>query len=179
MAARATMAYVITMLRELCYDEDSARWTDDQLEQRLDVHRTRVNREQLANDAQVKIYQSAHRLFEGDASSWSGDPTVALWDSPANGATEKDPDTFNLEAGTFTFTTGQGSVYYLDGWSYYYAMYMAAAYCLRVKSSDPAFAHLWGEGGIYHSSTPPLMLAREYQREAGVKSFKLRRIYGD
>ena len=70
--ARDTMAWLITLLRSKVNDTDGSVWTDDQLQEYLDMHRIHVRRELLSKDAEEKVYLSRFGLFENDVALWKG-----------------------------------------------------------------------------------------------------------
>ncbi len=121
MAARATMADLITKVRLEIDDTDSTYFTDQQVQDELDREDCRlyIDRELLAVDVKKKVYQSNYDMLEGDASTWSGAETIAIYDSQSDSALEKDPDSWNLIDGTFTYSAAQTDLTrYLTGWSY-------------------------------------------------------------
>lgn len=170
------MADIITRLRRMVFDINSEIWTDDNLEDLLDQYRIPIRRELLSKNVVEKIYYSAYTILEGDSSSWTGDPTIALWSDPTDSATEVDPDSWNLIDGSFVFTTSRDNDYYLDAWSYRRALHMAASDCFEEGAADPSTAAVWGRGGVYHSSTPPMQLAQIHRSRAGARSSKIVRV---
>lgn len=121
MAVRATMADLITNVRVKIRDTDEDYFTSQEIQDELDKADCRlyIDRELLIPDVKQKVYQSNYDMFEGDASTWSGAETIAIYDTLSDSATEKDPDSWNLIDGTFTYTSDQNDPSrYLTGWSY-------------------------------------------------------------
>ncbi len=121
MAVRATMADLITRVRLEVDDTDSTYFTSQEIQDELDKEDCRllVDRELLIPDIKEKVYQSNYGMFEGDATTWSGAEVIAIYDTLSDSAAEKDPDSWNLIDGTFTYTADQNDPSrYLTGWSY-------------------------------------------------------------
>ena len=181
MAARSTMAWLITAVRNEIDDGDSTYFTDDEIQDVLDTSRRRIKRRKLVNDVYEKIYSAQIGGFEGvkndDAGSWSGSPTIALYDGTTDGATEYTPDEWNLVDGTFTFTSDQDEVLFLDAWSY--DIHLAAADLLRRLASKTTITPGWGEtGGQMRSRDDLLYLAHEQRKLARPMVVRARRLYG-
>jgi hypothetical protein len=174
------MAWVITLLREMLNDEDSGdyTWTDDELETRLDMPeaRTDIRREKLSRSADKKTFYSNFARLEGDEATWDGDPTIALWDGTGSSATEITPNSWNLQAGTFTFTTAQDDIYYLDAKSY--NLHGVIAECLEQLAMNPNKARGWSRGGVSYSHYDLMVMARYHRRLSGMKKGRIVRSYG-
>ncbi len=129
MAVRTTMADLITRVRGIVNDSDSVLFPLDQtIQDQLDREDCRlfIDRELLIPDVKEKVYQSSYDMFEGDASAWSGAEVIAIYDTLSDSAQEKNPDSWDLIGGTFTYTSDQNDPSrYLTGFSY--DIYRAAA----------------------------------------------------
>lgn len=115
------MSDIITHVRKMIDDPNDVVFTDDEdIQDVLDESRDYLYRRLLRHDPENKRYWAppGYGWFEGSQSSWSGDPTIALWNGRTSGATEYTPDSFNLIQGEFTFTSDQDTSLYLDGYSY-------------------------------------------------------------
>jgi len=82
-AARSGLAWIITYVREMVNDIDSDVWTDGQIREHIDPHRTYVRRKCLDKDPDGKIYSAGTEMLEGtyaysteSGSSWDGDATI-------------------------------------------------------------------------------------------------------
>jgi hypothetical protein len=111
--ARTTMTYLISQIEGLLRDTDNELFLDE------DAYR--INRHKLRSDASRQVFITGYTDLEGvkdpDAGSWTGATTIALFDSRGSGATEVDPDSWDLVRGLFSFTTARGSgALYLDAW---------------------------------------------------------------
>ena len=121
MAARTTMADLITRVREIIDDTSSTHFTDLQVQAELDRRDVRlyIDRELLVVDTLEKLYRSNYENFEGDADTWSAAPTIEIYDTESTSGTAQTPDSYNLITGTFTYTSDQNDqTRYLTGWSY-------------------------------------------------------------
>ncbi len=121
MAVRTTMADLITKVREEIDDTDSTYFTSQQVQDELDREDCRlfIDRELLIPDVKEKVYKSNYGMYEGDASTWSGSEIIAIYDTLSDSATEKDPDSWSLIDGSFTYTSDQNDPSrYLTGFSY-------------------------------------------------------------
>ena len=133
------MAWLIAFLRAKVNDTDESIWTDDQLQNFLDMHRVHVRRELLMKDVDETLYYSKFGMFEDD---------IALWDSHSGNATEAPVSSYtaNLIDGVFTFAEDQDADYYLDGKSY--NLHATMAECLEQLAMDPDKAREWSRGGV-------------------------------
>lgn len=182
MAARATMAWLITEVRGLIDDTDSTYFTDNQVQDVLDNTRLPlIYRELLEKDRERKVYTSARKGFEGVVDdvtgSWSGDTTIAIWNSVGAGATEFTPDAWNLRNGTFVFTVGQDRNLWLD--AYEYDAYLSAAELLERLSVKRSITPGAGEtGGAIRGRFELTVLADRYRRRAKPRRGTITRRYG-
>jgi hypothetical protein len=176
MAARASMATLIALLRTKMNDADEAIWTDAQLQDYLDMHRTHLMREKLTKGVDDKIYHSSCGLLEGDPDTWDDDAEIIkMWNSSGSGATAVTPDTFNLIDGTFGFTADQDEVYYLDAISYDF--HGAIAECLEQLASDPGKAKQWTRGGVSYTHYDLMEMAKYHRSFSGLRVITVRRTY--
>jgi hypothetical protein len=132
MAARTTMATLITQLRLMVNDTDSLMFTDNQLQDVLDQRAYIANYEPMmtlenilpGGTVEYKEFQSEHQYFESDAILTSG--TFA----------ELTPDTSDFKLAYFTFITSQIPPILIYGW--YYDMNAAAADVFDLKAAKYA-----------------------------------------
>lgn len=177
MAARSTMADLITLLRTKVNDTDESIWTDDQLQTYLDMHRKRIRRERLTQDIDNQVYRSQYTLLEGDADTWTGagDPTDVLniWEDSGSDADEVTPDSWNLTDGTFIFDSEQDSTpYYLDCFTY--DLHAAIAECLEQLAMDENKAKQWGRGGVNYTPYDLMQMAEYHRKRVGGKARLIR-----
>ena len=177
--ARSTMSYLITEVEQLIDDTSNTYFTDDQIQAALDTTRVRLMRVRLHKDVVDKTYIAPEGWLEGvvddDTGSWTGSPTVALWDGRTDGASEITPDAWSLREGVFTFTSDQDDVYYLDAWAY--DPYLAAGRLCQRLAARSSITPGWGEtGGAIRGRRELLVLAREYFAQAKPRVFEVRRI---
>ena len=118
---REGLSDLVRRVRLLVDDGTAGVWTDDELQDFLDLHRVRVDREPLSmeetyvssSSIEYKRYQSRFRDFE-----WGGTATFKVEDSAGSvrGTAEYTPDYVN---GRVEMITDQGgSALYLTAWSY-------------------------------------------------------------
>ncbi len=141
-------------------------WTDDELQDYLDMHRIHVRRELLRQDVDEKVFSSKSGMFEDD---------VTLWDSNSTGATQATPDGENLVDGLFTFTEGQNGPYYLDGKSY--NIHGAIAECMEQLAMDQDKARVWGRGGVKYTHYDLMEMAKYHRNLAGARSTTIVKTY--
>lgn len=179
MAVRATMADLILDVRVKIRDENSDYFTSQQIQDELDREDCRllVDRELLIPDIKRKIYQSNYGMFEGDASAWSGAEVIAIYDTEFDSAQEKNPDSYSLIDGTFTYTSAQSDPSrYVTGWSY--DVYRAASrlcmslYLLRTITPDPGQT-----GGAVVSRFDYQQASREFRAMARRVNRQVNRVY--
>lgn len=177
MAARASMAALISLLRIKVNDTGSAIWTDDdELQTYLDMHRRHIMREQLIEDVDQKIFLSQSGMFEGDTSTWDDDATIiAMWDSDGADATAVTPDSYNLVDGAFYFTSDQDNTYYLDALSY--DLNSAIAECLEQLATDSSKARAWERGGVRYEYSDYMDMAAYHRQRSGLDSLETVRTY--
>lgn len=166
--ARDSMTWLLALLRVKVNDTDESIWTDDQLQDFLDMHRVHVRREFLMKDVDEKVYYSRFGMFEDD---------VALWDSDSANATEVPSSNYtaNLVDGVFTFTDAQGQSYYLDGKSY--NLHGAIAECLEQLAMDQNKARQWSRGAVRYNHYDLMEMARYHKSLAGAKGTTIVRAY--
>ena len=139
-------------------DTNESVWTNDELQNYLDMHKVHVRREPLQREMDGKIYYSKFGMFEDD---------VVLWDSDSANATKIPSSNYtaNLVDGTFTFTEDQNSDYYLDGKSY--SLNGAIAECLEQLAMDPNKAQQWSRGGVRYTHYDLLEMAKHHRSFTG------------
>lgn len=158
--ARDTMTWLITLLREKVNDTDESIWTDDQLQNYLDMHRVHVRREFLIKDVDEEVYLSKYSVLEDN---------VALWDSCSANAAEVPSNDYvaNLVDGTFTFTVNQDNAYYLDAKSY--SIHSAIAECMEQLAMDPNKARVWERGGVKYTHYDYMEMAKYHRSLSGLR----------
>ena len=164
--ARTSMSAIITILRAKINDSTSAIWTDDQLQNYLDMHRVHIRREKLEKDIQKENFYSSYQALEADAALYSGD------DSDSSEVT---PTSSNLVDGTFTFSTAQESDLYLDAKSY--DINGAIAECLDELVTDVSRAKSWSRGGVKFTHYDLMALSKHFRSLSAPQSRKARRTY--
>lgn len=156
--------------------ETTSTWSDDELQDYLDMHRQYISREELGCDPDDQTYQSSYTLLEGDASTWSGtgDPTDAIniWDSADEDGTAYTPDDFNLKSGTFIFDEEQDELtYYLD--AYTYDLEAAIAECLEQLAMDQNKAQQWSRGSVSWKPYDLMKMAEYHRGYSGASKARL------
>lgn len=183
MAARDSIAYIITLLRAKINDAASDVWTDDELQFYLDMHKTRIRRELLQNDVDQKKFFSAFGLLEGtynldtdtDA-AWDDDSTIIqLLGDSGSAATSYTPDEWNLTEAVFIFDEDQNRSMYLDAISY--NLEGAIAECMEQLAMDPVKARSWARGGVSYTHYDLNELAKYHRSLTGIRSTKLVKTY--
>ena len=162
------MTWLITLLRTKVNDTDESIWTDDQLENYLDMHRVHVRREPLTKDVDERVYCSKFGMFEDD---------VILWDSDSANATQVPSGNYtaNLVDGRFAFTEEQDRDYYLDGRSY--NLHGAISECLDQLVMDPNKAAKWSRGSVRYEHYSLVELAKYHRSLAGARGTMMVRTY--
>ena len=162
------MTWLITLLRTKVNDTDESIWTDDQLENYLDMHRVHVRRELLTKDVDERVYCSKFGMFEDD---------VILWDSDSANATQVPSGNYtaNLVDGRFAFTEEQDRDYYLDGRSY--NLHGAISECLDQLVMDPNKAAKWSRGSVRYEHYSLVELAKYHRSLAGARGTMMVRTY--
>lgn len=150
---------------------------DEQLQKLLDANKKLIRREKL--DGDVKVYLGRYGFLEGvvddDAGSWSGDPTIALWESRLEDSTEYTPDSWNLVDGTFTFDADQDEVLYLDAKAY--DIEGVIADCLEQKAMDPNMTSYMARGGVVMARYNLVQMAAFHRRRSWAKTANINRKY--
>jgi len=166
--SRDSMVWLISFLRVKINDTDSSIWTDDELQNYLDIHRIHIVREPLTYDPNGQIYYSAFGMLEADAS---------LWDSNLSCASEilSSDYTSNLVDGTFKFANSKIDRYYLDAKSY--NIHGIIAECLEQLAMDQNRAKSWSRGSVTYTHYDLMEMARYHRNLAGSKSTSVVRTY--
>lgn len=176
--ARTTMADLITYVRELIDDADEDDFTDIQVEQRLDLTRVRVRRVRMDKDVVEKKYKAPDTFLEGNDSTWTGSPVIAIWDGQTASASEVTPgesDSWNLIDGKVTFATDQDSTYYAD--YYHYDPYLAASHlCYALMGKKTLTAGMAQSGGVVRSRAELVMMARSFRQMAKPRKAEVLRL---
>lgn len=173
--ARVTMTNIINILRTKINDVDSSIWTDDQLQNYLDMHRQHIVREKLQKDRTNKTYYSRYSMLEGLSDQWSGAPFIGLYNGPHPDAIEVVPDGFNLIDGFFYFKSPQLEDYYLDAISY--DINLAIAECLEQLAMDRDRAIRWVRGNIRYTHYDLLELAKYHRSLSNLGTIRLIKHY--
>lgn len=179
MAARVGMAWIIAEVRILIDDGDATFFTDNQIQDVLDSTMLPHNdRELLMRNRDDTVYESRFRDFEGvvddETGSWSGDPTIAIWNSYGPGGTEVNPDSWSLRNGVFVYTTSQDRNLWLD--SYIYDPNLAASdLCKRLSAKSSITPGAGETGGAIRGRYELRLLAREYRQDAKPRRAWMRR----
>lgn len=164
--ARASMADIITILRAKVNDASSTVWTDDNLQNYLDMHRIHIRREKLEKDVVGKNYYSSYQMLEADAE---------LYDDDTDDGSLVTPDSSNLIDGVFTFTTEQDEDYYLDAKSY--DINAAVAECLDELVTDMNRAQSWSRGGVKYTHYDLMALSKHFRNLSAPRAKRIRRTY--
>lgn len=166
--ARDSMFWLIDFLRIKMNDSESAIWSDDELQNYLDMHSTHVIREPLAYAPDQKLYYSTFGMLEADAS---------LWDSNLPGAMEIPNSiyTSNFVDGTFRFAESQSGRYYMDAKSY--NIHGAIAECLEQLATDPNRAKAWNRGSVEFTHYDLLEMSRYHRGLSGLQNTNISRTY--
>jgi len=157
MAARSSLAYLITLLRQRINDADSDVWTDNELEKTLDLNRRIIRRKKLDASVDRLEFTIKFQLLEGTnaysteaGAAWDDDRTIIkLWNSSASGATAITPDAWNLVDGVMRFTSEQTEIVYMDAISY--RIHGAIADSMEQIIMDPQKAKSWTRGGVTYT----------------------------
>lgn len=176
MAARSTMAHIITFLRAKVNDTGEDIWSDLQLETFLDLHRRSLNRAKLDVDPDNQVFEARFTMIEGSTSSWSGagDPEdrINIWDRRGADATAKTPTSYNLVSGTFRFDSEQTlQPYYIDG--YAYSINGAMAEAMEQLAADSNRAKQWTRGGVSYTYQDFMDMATTWRKSAGTDKGRL------
>jgi hypothetical protein len=166
--SRDSMVWVISFLRTKMNDNDLSIWTDDELQNYLDMHRIHIVREPLSYEPSAKVYQSSFGMLEADAS---------LWDSNLPNAKEIINSNYiaNLADGTFNFTSVQNGTYYLDAKSY--NIHGAIAECLEQLAMDQNKAKAWSRGSVTYTHYDLMEMAQYHRNLSGLRNTDLLRTY--
>lgn len=183
MAARTTMAWLITRVRRLLRDTDSLLYTDDEeIEEVLDEVSFYPGRERLAYDKTKKLYISPNRDYEGavddDAGAWTGTANpeiIAIYNGRLESSTVVTPDSWKLRRGSFGFTTAQTDrSYYIDSWVH--DPYMAASVLCDMLTLESTITPGVNEtGGAIVGRYDYERMARRYQARAKFRVIEIKR----
>ncbi len=181
MAARASMSYLITRVRQLLRDTDSVLFTDDEdIEDVLDSVSWRIRRERLQYDATLKLYTSPNRDFEGvvEAGTWTGTANpeiICIYDGRSRSASGVTPNTWNLRRGSFGFTASQSDrSYFLDAWVH--DPYKAASRLCGELVLEPTITPGGGEtGGAIVGRFDYERAERRYMARAKIRPIEIKR----
>jgi len=141
-------------------------WTDEELQNLLDLHRIHIRREMLSKSADGKTYYSKYTMLEDD---------ITIWDLITSSARMITPTSSNLVDGTFTFDINQNRNYYLDGKSY--NIHNTMAECMEQLAMDSGRARIWERGGVKYTQYDYFEMAKYHRSLAGVRSTKLIKTY--
>jgi len=166
--ARDSMVCLIGLLRMKVNDSDFSIWSDDELQNYLDMHRIYLFREPLIYDPGLRIYQSRYGMLEAD---------VTIWDSELLGAMEIVNSNYasNLLDGTFIFANAQYGTYYLEAKSY--NIHNAIAECLEQLAMDQNRAKTWNRGSVTFNHYDLMAMAQYHRNLSGSRSTSLLRVY--
>lgn len=166
--ARDSILWLINFLRVKVNDVESSIWTDDDLQNYLDMYCIHLIREPLRCDPDHKVYYSDFGMLEAD---------VSLWDSELTGANEIPNTSYipNLIEGTFRFTNSQSKKYYMDGKSY--NIHGAIAECMEQLAMDQNRAKRWNRGSVEFTHYDLLEISRYHRQLSGLQNTRMIRTY--
>ncbi len=166
--ARDSILWLIDFLRVKINDIESLVWTDDDLQNYLDMHCIHLIREPLLCDPEYKLYYSNFGMLEAD---------VSLWDSKLAGANEipNTSYTSNLVEGTFRFANSQSRRYYMDAKSY--NIHGAIAECMEQLAMDQNRAKAWNRGSVEFTHYDLMEISRYHRQLCGIQNTKMVRSY--
>jgi hypothetical protein len=171
--SRDSMVWLISFLRVKINDADSSIWTDDELQNYLDMHRIHIVREPLSaplsyGNLNKQAYYSAFGMLEAD---------VSLWDSKQSNSNEipNSNYTVNLVDGTFEFINNQNDKYYLDAKSY--NIHDSIAECLEQLAMDQNRAKAWGRGSVVYTHYDLMEMAKYHRNLVGLRNAGIVRTY--
>lgn len=161
MAARTTLAGLITRLRRLVNDPGAAQtWDDDELQDWLDANRLDVRRAVLRPETTWVSGTVTYTDYYADYGDWESD--VVLQDAEGN---ELTPVTSELVTGRWTFTEQRPPVY-ITGKTY--DLYGAAAEVLEAWAARSALLFDFeADGASYKRSQAGQALERLAERYRG------------
>ena len=133
--ARAGMADLLLQLRDMVDDAGTVVWTDDKLQDKLDRHKLRIERERLEGErtltsgttVEYKRFHSRYDTYEG-----GGSATFKVEDSTGNLRGSADYTADFVRGGIIMDNDQGGTALYLSAWSY--DLPGAAADCWRERS---------------------------------------------
>jgi hypothetical protein len=171
--SRDSMVWLISFLRVKINDVDSSIWTDDELQNYLDMHRIHIVREPLSaplsqGNLNKQVYYSTFDMLEAD---------VSLWDGRQSNSNEipNSDYTVNLVDGSFEFINNQGDRYYLDAKSY--NIHDSIAECLEQLAMDQNRAKAWGRGSVVYTHYDLMEMAKYHRNLVGSRNTGIVRTY--
>jgi hypothetical protein len=173
--SRDSMVWLISFLRVKINDVDlvppsngETIWTDDELQNYLDMYRVHVIRELLVYDPDEQVYYSNFGLLESDVSLWDGKQSDSNEIPNSNYAV-------NLVDGTFKFVDSQDDIYYLDAKSY--NIHGAIAECLEQLAMDQNRAKAWNRGSVAYTHYDLMEMAKYHRNLIGLRSTGIVKTY--
>jgi hypothetical protein len=171
--SRDSMVWLISFLRAKINDTDSSIWTDDELQNYLDMHRIHIVRERLSvplnqGSLNKQVYYSSFGMLEADVSLWSSSQSDSNEIPNSN-------YTVNLVDGTFEFVNSQSDGYYLDAKSY--NIHDTIAECLEQLAMDQNRAKAWGRGSVAYTHYDLMEMAKYHRNLVGSRNTGVVRTY--
>ncbi len=165
---RNTMEWLIHFLRRKVNDTESEIWTDEQLQDYLDMWRININRERLKVGSDGYTYYSSYGMLESD---------VKLWDGADGSANEIPGNKYvsNLVDGVFTFFSKMDTNCYLDGKSY--NIHAGIAECLEQLAMDQNKARSWSRGAVSYTHYDLMEMAKYHRNLAGIRDVSIMKTY--
>ncbi len=166
--ARDSIFWLVDFLRVKMNDVELSIWSDDELQNYLDMHCIHVIREPLAYALDQKLYYSKFVMLEAD---------VSLWDSDLPEAMEIPNSAYisNFVNGTFKFSQSQSGRYYMDAKSY--NIHGAIAECLEQLAMDQNRAKAWNRGSVEFTHYDLLEMSRYHRGLVGLQDTSISRTY--
>ncbi len=131
MATRSSMAHLIAYVRRLIGDTSGAQFTDDDVQEALDLYREEVSREELTAVPRIIGGTVEYHRFTSYRGFWESDAEI----TDAAGAAVV-PDTVNWLTGVFEFTASRQPPLFIHGKRY--DVYGAAADLLEQWATEIA-----------------------------------------
>jgi len=128
MATRSSMAHLIAYVRQLIGDTSGAQFTDDAVQEALDLYREEVSREELTAVPRIIGGTVEYHRFTSYRGFWESDAEI----TDAAGAVVV-PDVVNWLTGVFEFTASRQPPLFIHGKRY--DVYGAAAEMLEQWAS--------------------------------------------
>lgn len=174
MAARASMAALITRTRELIndLDEEALIWTDDQIQNVLDAGRIDYRYLLLKPEPSYTANTLQYLDYYAPLGDWETDYTFSQWYTTAVTPSASEPI-----AGHFTFAENTLPPVYISGKSY--DLYRAAADLLERQAAQWLMAYSMTANGqnLQRSQVAQAMqtLARQYRGQQRARSVRMKR----